>query len=160
MLFLSSLALSIISFFYQKSRVLFGMMFFFMWVLFAFNYSNADYNMYERFYDVPINKKVFLKTEGGYSFLMFLGEIIGLNFQGFLIVVSAITLFLLFRFFFIFSKFPALALICFFWFFFPLQYVILRNFLSFVIVLQGFIFILKNDKYCKWKFSRAYKKWF
>ena len=111
-----SLILSGCSFFYKKSKGLFVLIFIFLWILFGFNYSNADYFMYNNLYDVPINQFVFFKFEGGYSFLMHCSKIIGLNFQQFLITISAIVLLLVYRFFYFFSKFPAFSIICFFWF--------------------------------------------
>lgn len=150
--FLLSLLLSVTTFFYKKSKILFVIIFVFMWVLFGFNYSNADFPMYQNLYNIPLSEFTFLKSEGGYSLLMYLGKLLGLSFQQFFIVLSGIILLLVFRFFYIFSSFPALAALCFFCFLFPLQYVILRNFLAFAIVLQGFILVLKNNQHSAIKF--------
>ncbi|WP_409025077.1 EpsG family protein [Flavobacterium sp.] len=150
--FLISLIFSVASFFYKKSKVLLVIVFVLMWLLFGFNFWNADYPMYQRLYNVPIDELVFFKFEGGYCFLMYFFKALDLNFQQFLISISGIILLLVFRFFFVFSHFPALLAVCFFWFFFPFEYVILRNFLAFAIVLQGLHCVLKNERHYKLKF--------
>lgn len=138
--------------FFKESKFFAALLFIVMWIFFGWNYSNADYNMYKDMYSILIFKFDFLKYEGGYQFLMYFGQLVGLNFQQFHILIAAIVLFLVFRFFIFFSKLPALSAICFFWIFFPLQFVILRNFIAFSIVLQGLIPVLRNEKYNKQKF--------
>lgn len=142
--FFLSCILSVFSFFFKQSKLLLVILFVFMWVLFGWNYSNADLPMYKNLYSIPIEEFVFFKFEGGYSFLMFCCKSLGMSFQQFLIVTSGIVLLLVFRFFYTFSYLPAFLTVCFFWSFFPLEYVIFRNFIAFAIVLQGFICVLKK----------------
>lgn len=144
--------LTFFSFFFKKSKIVFILMFILMWGLFGWNYWNADYRMYNEMYSVSISDLKFLKYEGGYSFLIFCSKSAGLSFQQFHILISAIVLLLVFRFFYFFSYLPAFLTVCFFWFFFPLQFVIFRNFIAFAIILQGLISVLKGEKYNKLKY--------
>lgn len=150
--FFLAVLLTVSAFFFKRSKIILLVLFVFMWLLFGWNYSNADRGMYTRMYDVPISEMIFSKFEGGYNFLMFCSKSLGLGFQEFLIVISGMVLLSLFRFFYIFSSMPAFLAVCFFWFFFPLEYVILRNFIAFSIVLQGLISAFRNEKYYREKF--------
>lgn len=150
--FLLSCIFSVTSFFFKRSKLFLIFFFVFMWVLFGWNYSNADLPMYKRLYSTPINDLVFIKFEGGYSFLMYCSKYVGLTFQQFLIVTSGVVLLFILRFFYIFSYLPAILSVCFFWCFFPLEFVILRNFIAFSIVLQGLICVLREEKYYHLKF--------
>lgn len=144
--------LSVFSFFFKKSKIISTLLFFLMWGLFGWNYWNADYMMYKNMYGIPISELNFFGYEGGYSFLIFCCRSIGFNFHQFYILISAIVLLLIFRFFDAFSYLPAFLTVCFFWFFFPLQFVLFRNFIAFSIMLQGLIPVLKNEKYSNEKY--------
>lgn len=137
---------------FKKSKILFASLFVLMWVLFGWNYFNADYPMYKNMYSIPTSELDFFSYEGGYKFLIFCCKSIGLNFHQFYVLVSALLLLLVFRFFYIFSCLPAFLTVCFFWFFFPLQFVLLRNFLAFSIILQGLIPVFRNENYSKIKY--------
>jgi hypothetical protein len=149
--FLATL-ITIFSLFFKKSKVLSIVLFIFIWILFGWNNWNADYPMYEKMYSDNLSYSSLFTYEGGYKFLMFCCKLIHLNFQQFFVFVSGIVLLFLFRFFLIFSYLPAFLIITFFWVFFPLQFVIFRNFIAFVIMLQGLIPVLRNEKYNKQKF--------
>ncbi|WP_086459426.1 EpsG family protein [Flavobacterium psychrophilum] len=150
--FIFIVLLSISSLYFKKSKTLFVLFFLSMWGLFGWNYSNADFHMYKGMYSVPLSEMIFFKFEGGYNILMYGFKSLGLNFRQFYIAVSGAVLLLVFRFFYQFSNFSALLAVCFFWFLFPLQYVIFRNFIAFSIILQGFLAVLKNEKYYKAKY--------
>lgn len=139
--------LTVFSFFFKKSRIISTLLFFLMWGLFGWNYWNADYMMYKNMYGIPISELNFFGYEGGYDFLIFCSKSIGLNFHQFHVLIAAIVLLLVFRFFHAFSYLPAFLTVCFFWIFFPLQFVLLRNFIAFSIMLQGLIAVLQNEKY-------------
>lgn len=150
--FFICILLTLFSFFLKESKILSTLLFMIMWGLFGWNFWNADFLMYVGMYNIPVSKLDFFGYEGGYNFLIFCCKSIGLNFQQFHILIATIVLFLVFRFFNTFSKLPAFSTACFFWVFFPLQFVILRNFIAFSIVLQGLISVLKNEKYSKEKY--------
>lgn len=151
-LFLLGVLLTIFSLYLKKSKIIALLFFGLMWVLFGWNYDNADLGMYKEMYIVPIADLDFFKYEGGYNFLIYCCRFIGMNFEQFHIAIAAFVLFFLFRFFQSFSYFPALLAGCFFWIFFPLQFVIFRNFIAFSIMLLGLIPVLKNEKYCNEKY--------
>lgn len=152
-----SVVLSILSIFFKRSRLVAILFFIFMWLMFGWNYWNGDYDMYETRYDHYISD-LFLQNddyEYGYKTLMILGNSLGLTFQQFFIAVSFVIMSLWVRTTFMLSKTPALFAFCFFLFFFPLDYVLLRNFLAFSIVVQGFISIYKNSKFKYIKYIAA-----
>jgi hypothetical protein len=139
---------------YKKDSKLYYFLFcIYIWILFGWNNSNADLKMYENNYEnISLNNLHFIKYEGGYDFLMFCFKKIGLTFLAFRVIISGIIMTLFLRFVNFFSKDKNLFIVCFFYFFFPLQYVIFRNFIAFVIVLIGLEMILNDKKYSKAKF--------
>lgn len=137
----------IFSFLLQKSKLIAILIFGLMWVFFGWNYWNGDYDMYEAMYKDLFEIIDIFKYEGGYDALMLLSNLIGFDFQEFLIIVSAFILLSLLRFLLIFSKFPAIVAFFFMFAFFPLQFVLLRNFLAFSILLLGLIPLLKDSRY-------------
>lgn len=149
MLIVLALTLTFLSFFFKKSKIISVLIFSLMWILFGWNTKNADTAMYEGMYNIPLSKINFLKYEGGYDLLMYCGKYLGFNYQLFHIIIAGIVLLLFLRFFLIFSNVTAFSSICFFWFFFPLQFVIFRNFIALAIVLQGLIAVFKNEKHNK-----------
>ncbi|UFH46686.1 EpsG family protein [Flavobacterium galactosidilyticum] len=144
--------LTVFSFFFKKSGIISTLLFVLMWVLFGWNYWNADYGMYNDMYGDSVSEIIFFEYEGGYEFLIFCCKSIGLNFHQFHALIAAIVLLLVFRFFHSFSYLPALLTVCFFWIFFPLQFVLFRNFIAFSIMLQGLISVLRNEKYSNEKY--------
>lgn len=146
---LITVVLCVLAYFNKKSKVVFILFLLFIWLLFGWNYWNGDYESYERFYntytlidDIGSNN-----YEIGYKYLSILGHTIGLTFQEYFISISFIILLLWARFILKFSEVPALFILCFFIAFLPLDYVLLRNFLAFSIVIQGFVPIFFNTKY-------------
>lgn len=147
-----TLVSSILGIFQGKSKFFAIGIFLFMWSLFGWNYMNGDYELYEQMYYSATDSVDLLNYEGGYRALMFLSNQIGLNFQSFFIIVSGITLALLLRITFAFSKRPAMIAAVLLIFILPIQYVLLRNFLSFAIMAQGIIPVLNQSKNSKLKF--------
>lgn len=148
-----SFLMIIISFFFKRSRFVALMLFFFMWLLFGWNYMNGDYLGYENMFaynEFEISLKGY---EAGFKSLMMFFLLKGYNFQSFFIAISAVILLLLYFFIIKTSKYPAFISSVFFVFYFPLDYVILRNFLAFVLILQGFVLVFKNKKYSKFFFA-------
>lgn len=131
----------------NKSRTLTVVFWFFIWVLWGFNYWNGDYEPYESRYNNSLLMLGESTYEYGYAYVMALSNLFNLSFQTFLQILSGIVIILWLRFIFLTSQYPALYTAIFFIFFLPLDYVLLRNSLAFSIVLQGIIPILKNHKY-------------
>lgn len=80
----------------SKEKFQSNIMLVFMWILFAFSYGNADYNIHLRKYA----QYQFLnsQTEWLYNQLMVLFNRLGLSYRGFLIIVSAFILLVFFSF--------------------------------------------------------------
>ncbi len=94
------LAISAAMFFLRKSPVFFKwFLFLFMWMLFAGNYDNADYERYAFYYNSMISSGVFslpqVYFEPGFLICMKLSAISGLSYSNFLFVISFVGLFLI-----------------------------------------------------------------
>ena len=141
--------LSMASILLKKSKFLTLLFFAFTWLLFGWNHWNGDYEAYEKLYDFPQIEVILSGHEFGYNALMYLFNYLGFTFQEFFIVISFISLVLLFNFIIRYANYPAFFAVVFFLCFFPLDYVLLRNFLAFTIVLQGLILVINRHKYAK-----------
>lgn len=149
-----SILLSLLALFINKNKFVSLLFCLFMWLLFGWNYMNGDYEAYETYYNTSLYLigSDSIIYEVGYKYLMIISNLVGLSFQNFYITISLIIILLFYRFFIRFSEIPGLFLFSYFWFFFPADYVFLRNTLAFVIVLQGFycVFFNTNHKYLKY----------
>lgn len=123
----------------------------FMWIIFAGNTSNPDYNNFEHIYNkITIGGlESYSGVEIGFSIIMKLSGIFGFSYQQFLIILSTVFLILLLKFIFYFSKSPALVLLIYIFFPFFLDIVQIRNSLAYIIVLNGIIYLYnkKNISY-------------
>ncbi|OPB97078.1 hypothetical protein BAS10_08560 [Elizabethkingia meningoseptica] len=95
-------------------------------------------------YNEVINLSSVFTYEAGYKALMFLFKQIGFDFQNFFKIISFIILMILGIFTLKFSKYPALFIGVFLLAYLPIQYVLLRNFLAFSIVLLGIMYYLNG----------------
>lgn len=132
-----------LSILYPSSKFLAKLLLLFSWILFGWNFHNGDYKAYEFIYN---NDAALKNYEGGYQFLINLSKTFGLDYQGFLILLSGIIVLLWSRFFLRFSSYPALFCSLFIIFFFPLDFILLRNTVAFSIVMQGLIFLFERDQ--------------
>lgn len=139
--------MSFLSLFYKKSKFVTVLFFVFLFLLFGWNYWNGDYDAYESLYNFPILEVNTDGYEWGYNGLMILANLWGYQFQHFFIAMALFSLALLFNFIIRYSLYPAFFTFCFLFCFFPLDYVLLRNFIAFTIVLQGLIFLIGNHKF-------------
>ncbi|MBD5346010.1 MAG: hypothetical protein HDR92_02630 [Bacteroides sp.] len=150
--FLLGAFLSILSVPFRKSILLTQLFLFYIWLLWGWNYWNGDYEAYETLY----NNILFTSTieyEIGYKMLMLLAKVNNLTFQEFFQIVSLCVIFLWDRFILKVTRNPALFVAIFFWLFFPLDYVLLRNTIAFSIILQGLLILINNKPYKAVKFS-------
>lgn len=148
-----SILLILLSILRPSSKMISSFLFIFMFLLFGWNYWNGDYDAYENLYNNALAEFAIGGYERGYASLMSMFNLMGFDFQHFFIAVALLSLLLLFDFIIRFSKYPAIFSCIFFCFFFPLDYVILRNFVAFTIVLQGLIFVINQHKYSLCIFS-------
>lgn len=127
----------------------------FSWILFAFNRGNADYMTYKEIYEAAIIRfSVERGAEFGWWIICTLAkDIFHLSYEGFLLVISTFSLWLLYLTINRYTKNVALVLSL--YVISPLLFNIvqIRNFLSFVIVLWGLRFLEKRClgntiKYC------------
>lgn len=126
---------------------------FIMWLMFAGNTYNPDYenfsNIYNTFTRIGITS--YSGVEAGFSFLMrFLGSL-GLSYQSFLFVIATIFLTVITMVTFYFSRNPFISLLLYIYFPFMLDIVQIRNSLAYACVLCGLIFLL-NEKYLVFTF--------
>jgi hypothetical protein len=120
-----------------------------MWVLYGWNYWNGDREGYELYYTTRDTLSSW-GGEVGYGFLNIFANQAGLPYQGFQILVSFVTLLLVFRYIVKRTISPFASIVAYAIFFFSLDFVLMRNFLAFGIFLQAML-ILFDDK----SFSRA-----
>ncbi|MEL5892647.1 EpsG family protein [Bacteroides sp. GD17] len=148
-------ALTVSALLFKRSKAVTILFFCFMWLLFGWNYYNGDYDAYETMYNNPIFNLDISQYEVGFRAIILWFNLLGFTFQEFYIIISLAILILWLRFILKFSSTPALFTICFFWFFFPLDYVLFRNFLAISIFLQGLYSVFINSKYKYIKFLFA-----
>lgn len=118
----------------------------------AGNYDNGDYIAYEKMYNNVFWDGIDSAYEIGYKLSMLVGRIVGLDYQTFYAVVVLIPCVLINRFILKFSRRPFLCLVLFSVIYLPLDYVLLRNFISFSLVLLGLEKVFENKKYAIGKF--------
>lgn len=146
---LSFLLMSIV---FPKSKLLNYAYFLFVYLLVGWNYSNGDYVAYERMYDNVIFDNFESFYEIGYKLLMVCGKMLNLSYQEFYFVIIIFPLFVVDRFFIKYSKYPFLCFALFSIVYLPLDYVLLRNFISFSFVLLGLEQVMENRKHSYWKY--------
>lgn len=148
-----AIILTLLAFIFKRSKLLTVLLFVLMWILFGWNYWNGDYDMYEKRYKESIFALLENTYETGYVLLNILFNSFQFSFQQFFITMSGISLLLVLRFVLKYSLYPALFAAIFLWIFLPLDYVLLRNFMAFSIVLQGICSLIDNVKYKYLKFT-------
>lgn len=122
-----------------------------MWVLYGWNYWNGDRAVYELYY-VTRDTLASWGGEVGYGSLNVIASQSGLSFQSFQVLISLVTLYLVFRYMLKRTVSPLSSLILYLVCFFSLDFVLMRNFLSFAILLQGMNALFEAKPYCRLKF--------
>jgi|GEM_PF-2972016 len=119
--------------------------------LYGWNSWNGDRDAYVLYYSWESIEN--WGREIGYGYINLWMNKFGFSYQNFQIIIAIITLFLLYRFFSKTAYSLGFSLLIYFIVFFSLDYVLVRSFLAFAIVLQGFLVLCRGDKYCKFKFA-------
>lgn len=143
-LYIISICIILLGLYKRKSNVVFIMMLFWMWILFAFNYNNADYAMYEQLY---INND--FATHNIEIFFRIICEIaikIGLSYRTFIMFYSIIPIALIGTSIKKYTKNPSFALSCYFIFPFLIDIVQIRHFMAIAIITYAFQFLLSDNK--------------
>ncbi|VVO86685.1 hypothetical protein PS850_02134 [Pseudomonas fluorescens] len=123
-----------------------------MWILYGWNYWNGDRSVYESYYTAR-DTLASWGGEVGYGSLNVIASQSGLSFQSFQILISLLTLYLVFRYVIKRAVSPLASLILYLVCFFSLDFVLMRNFLSFAIILQGVVTLFEAKPYCKVKYA-------
>ena len=126
----------------------FAFVVFFAWILYAFATNGPDYYSYESWYSYSVTQGFLQRFEIGFSGIMFLCAKLGLSFQQFIMVLSALGLFIFSISVYKYCQHPVLAMVLYLFYPFVFDVVQLRNFISFAIILFGIRFLkeftLKN----------------
>ena len=135
----------------SKEKFQSNIMLVFMWILFAFSYGNADYNIHLRKYTQY--QSLNFQTEWLYNQLMVLFNRLGLSYRGFLIIISAFILLVFFSFTRNHTKNIAWVLAMYMLYPFCMDVTIVRYTLAISVVYIGlnFLFVGKKwwlPKYC------------
>ena len=138
---------SIFSLIFTKSKLITILFFIFIWLLMGWNFWNGDYELYKEMYDYNDASSLIVSNyEFGYKYIMSMFLAKGKDFQYFFTCMSFLILLIFLIFILKFSKLPALVTTIFFLIFLPLDYVLLRNTIAFIIMLVAFAYLLKNIK--------------
>lgn len=128
------------------------LVFLIMWGLYGWNSWNGDRDAYELYYHTR-DTYASWGGEVGYGYLNILASQSGLSFQSFQILISLVTLFLVFRYIVKRTVSPFLSILIYMVCFFSLDFVLMRNFLAFAIFLQAMIVLFEGHKYCRVKYA-------
>lgn len=136
----------------QLSIFLAFLTFLVLWGLYGWNFWNGDREGYELYY----NTRDTLASWGGevgYGYLNIVAHESGLSYQNFQILVSLVTLLLVFRYIVKRTISPFVSLVMYAVCFFSLDFVLMRNFLAFAIFLQGMLILFEDKPYSRIKYG-------
>lgn len=142
-------SINIKDFFYKAYFLFF---FSFLWILFGWNYDNADYHNYESIYEAIELNGSYPAVEPGFEALSKFFIYLDFNYDIFLIFYSLIGLFLIGSTIHKFT--PNYNVVWFLYFIFPfmLDVVQIRNFMSMSIVVFSFRYLINDNKLNIFKF--------
>lgn len=151
MIYLSSLILIYINIFttFLKGRgdIWRKITLFFMWLLFWGNITNADYDNYIRLYNHVANYgEGFSTSDIGLVYLMRIGNILNLNYNIFLLVVSFLGLLLITKTIYKYSLKPQYVISLYFVYPFLLDVVQVSHFLAMSLVIYGIGILVNTEK--------------
>lgn len=126
---------------YRKSKLCFLSLLLYMWLLFGWSYGNADWNIYTNRYNNF--EELSSRTEWLFTTLVRGGHFLGMEYRGFLIVISGVCLLLLAKTMFDLSSEPGLVLSLYAIFCFPMDITQVRFFIAFSVVCFGFRYLFK-----------------
>lgn len=125
--------------------IIFFLLFIFAWIMFGLNYSNADYSNYEiAYYDIMACGKDNGYFEVGFFLLVKIFTLLGLSYQGFLVIISAICLIIFTKALSYLTDNILLSFSCYLVYPFVFDIVQYRNFLAFSLVLYGIHYLIDS----------------
>lgn len=139
---------------YRKSKLCFWSLLLYMWLLFGWSYGNADWNIYTNRYNNF--EELSSRTEVLFTALVRGGHFLGMEYRGFLILISGVCLLLLAKTMFDLSSEPGLVLSLYAIFCFPMDITQVRFFIAFSVVCFGFRYLFK---YKETKQKKILIKW-
>lgn len=146
-LFVLFCLLALIGFFKKDSKFVALLIFVFAWILIGWNYESPDMDNYVWKYEASDTwLSAYLGTgsvEPGYSFLCYLGNLLGLSFMAFKQIMSAISFFLVGAFISRVGKNYALIATCYMVSILVIDVIQIRNFFAMAVLLFGFRYLLK-----------------
>ncbi len=128
--------LALLSVFFQKSKTVTCLFFIFMWILWGWNYSNGDYDMYEMKYSNSIDGVL----EIAFNSIRYLAFSLKIPFQGFMIIYSFSVLSILLHC--TLKSYKPALLSLFLSLVFVLEFVFIRNFLADSILLLTMVYVV------------------
>lgn len=147
--------LIILGLLFPKSKSVSAGLLFIVWILFAFNRGNADYNNYMIWYQTAqLGTSIFGVIEGGYNILMiFFRDYLNLSYEGFRLIFSSMALILMYASITHYTKNRAFVMALFSIFPLLISIVQMRNFFAFTIVFWGLRYLDQDNvagilKYC------------
>lgn len=136
----------------KDSKVLFYTTFFLLWVLMAFNYNNADYNMYKNLYHLYGNSSELFSSEILFQILCKIGNYFDISYRVFIAIYSIIPVTLMAIAFRKLTKNSNLVVGLYMLFPFLLDAVQIRHFMAISIILFGIQFLITENKKDIWKY--------
>ena len=145
MLYILAIAIFCAGVVLSKEKFQSNIMLVFLWILFAFSYGNADYNVHLRKYTQY--QLLDSQTEWLYNQLMVLFNRLGLSYSEFLIIVSAFVLLVLFFFAEKHTKYTAWVLAMYMLYPFCMDVTMVRYTLAISVVYIGLGFLFEGKKW-------------
>ncbi|OMF21227.1 EpsG family protein [Paenibacillus sp. FSL H8-0259] len=134
----------------KKSKILFVVLFSFMWMLFGWNTWNADYYGYQQTYysigSYNIFYEYFEQFEIGYRYFSRFLFSLGVDYDTFLIVYSLIGLLLIGSTIIKFTSKPGYVLALYFIYPFLMDIVQIRNFMAMALIIYGVRYLFSSKK--------------
>lgn len=143
---------SIFAIAFPKSKVIACLTFLFIWLLWGWNSWNGDYDAYKTIYDASISPWLSpVVTEAGFNYFNKLFNLIGLQFQEYMQIVSACVLIIIFIFIVKYCPFPAICSIIYV-IIFVLEYVYTRTYITHSLLILAIVIYFSGFKYYKVSF--------
>lgn len=137
---------------YNKSIILLLPSLFFLWILFGFSSEVLDSAQYKIFYDYLAIHTTYPGVEIGFSYFMHFCNVLGLSYQQFLMVYSAVGLILIGKFIQKYTNNPLSVILCYLLHPFVFEICQIRNFMASAFFVYGIIFLIENKKNANLKY--------
>jgi hypothetical protein len=123
--------------------VIFCIILLFIWSWFAFNTGNADYNIYKNWYITTCSNGLQYRFEIGFSMSMLIGAKLGLLYNQWLMIYSAIGIIMVGKSFYDYCNYPCIAVVMYFFYPYFFDVVQIRNFMAMAITFFALRFLKK-----------------